>query len=123
VFLTSEAAVRTPIYDLKAPKQTVSLTLNSDLYAKARSFDINASRVAEEALAYAVRVKLTEQVESEVAQDIAATNAYIAAHGHFGDSITEWMEQQRIEQRQVEQSNEAETVLVPKSPRSKRRRR
>ena len=123
VFLASEAVVRTPIYDPKAPKQTVSLTLNSDLYAKAKSFDINASRVAEEALAYAVRVKLTEQVKREVAQDIALANAYIAAHGHFGDSITQWMEQERVGQKGVEQSNAAETVPVPKSLRSKRRRR
>ena len=40
-------------YDPKAAKQTVSITLNSDLYAKVKSLGINASKVAEEALAAA----------------------------------------------------------------------
>jgi len=44
--------MRDPLFEPKAPKQTVSITLNSDLYAKAKSMGINASKVAEEALAY-----------------------------------------------------------------------
>ena len=43
--------MRKPLFEPKAVKQTVSITLNSDLYAKAKAFDINASRVAEEAIA------------------------------------------------------------------------
>jgi len=43
--------VRKPLFDSKAAKQTVSVTLNSDLYAKTKSMGINASKVAEEALA------------------------------------------------------------------------
>ncbi len=43
--------MRKPLHDLKAGKQTVSITLNSDLYAKAKSLGINASKVAEEAIA------------------------------------------------------------------------
>lgn len=73
--------MRSPLYNPNAPKQTVSLTLNSDLYAKARSFDINASRVAEEALAYAVKQKVAEQVRREVAEDIAYWNAFEERHG------------------------------------------
>jgi len=41
--------MRRPRYDSSGPKQTVSLTLNSDLYPKAKSLGINASRVAEQA--------------------------------------------------------------------------
>ena len=51
-------AVKTVPYDLKAAKQTVSLTVNSDLYAKAKSFGINASQVAEEALQYELSARL-----------------------------------------------------------------
>src|SRR5690606_11847938 len=42
---------RDSTYDHSARKRTVSLTLNGDLYAKAKELGINASRVAEEALA------------------------------------------------------------------------
>jgi hypothetical protein len=42
--------VRGPPHDVKAAKQTVSLTINSDLYAQARRLGINASQIAEEAL-------------------------------------------------------------------------
>jgi post-segregation antitoxin (ccd killing protein) len=37
----------------KTAKQTVSITLNSDLYAQAKAL-INTSQVAEEALAYEI---------------------------------------------------------------------
>ena len=68
-------------YDPKAPKQTVSLTLNSDLYAKAKKLGINASQVAEEALDYIVAKRLAEQLKVEIGQDLAAYNAYLAEHG------------------------------------------
>jgi hypothetical protein len=38
-------------YDPDAPKRTVSLTVNSDLYARAKKLGLNASRIAEQALA------------------------------------------------------------------------
>ena len=52
--------MKPPRYDVKAPKQTVSLTLNSDLYAKAKKLGINASQVAEEALDHTVAKRLAE---------------------------------------------------------------
>lgn len=36
-------------FDREAPKQTVSLTINSDLYAQAKRLGMNASKIAEEA--------------------------------------------------------------------------
>jgi len=68
-------------YDTKAPKQTVSLTLNSDLYSKAKRLGINSSQVAEEALNVAVTNRLTEQLKAEILQDLAAYNEYVAQHG------------------------------------------
>ena len=44
-------------YDLAARKRTVSLTLNSDLYAKVRAAGMNASRIAEAALVQALKGK------------------------------------------------------------------
>lgn len=82
---TGVAAVKPPNYDVKAPKQTVSLTLNSDLYAKAKKLGINASQVAEEALDYIVAKRLAEQLRAEIQQDLAAYNAYVAEHGSPAD--------------------------------------
>jgi post-segregation antitoxin (ccd killing protein) len=45
------------MYDVTARKRTVSLTLNSDLYAKVRASGMNASRIAELALAEALRAR------------------------------------------------------------------
>ena len=76
-------------YDLKAPKQTVSLTINSDLYAQARRLAINVSLVAEDALAREVAERLAEQIRAEVRQDLAALDAYEAEHGSFAEMVRE----------------------------------
>jgi post-segregation antitoxin (ccd killing protein) len=76
-------------YNLKATKQTVSLTLNSDLYAQAKSLDINTSQVAEEALAYEVARRRAEKLKAEIREDIEALDAYEAKHGSFVDMARE----------------------------------
>jgi post-segregation antitoxin (ccd killing protein) len=81
--------MRATKYDLKAPKQTVSLTLNSDLYAQAKAFDINASQVAEEALACEVNRRRAEKIKAEIREDIEALDAYEAKHGSFVDMARE----------------------------------
>ena len=81
--------MRTSFYDPKAAKQTVSLTLNSDLYAQARRCGINASQVAEEALAVEVARRKAEQVKVEVRHDIAALDVYESAHGSFPQMVRE----------------------------------
>jgi len=74
-------------YDLKAAKQTVSLTLNSDLYAQARRFGINISQIAEEALAQEVARRNAEQLREEVRKDLAALDAYEAENGSFAEMV------------------------------------
>ena len=81
--------MRTSYYDLKAAKQTVSLTLNSDLYAQAKRCGINASQIAEDALAQEVSRLKAEQFKAEVRQDIEALDAYEAAHGSFPQMVRE----------------------------------
>lgn len=71
----------TPLFDPGARKQTVSLTVNSDLYSRTRALGINASRVAEAALAQALREKQAELVRGEIARDMGALADYVAAHG------------------------------------------
>jgi post-segregation antitoxin (ccd killing protein) len=79
--------VRGPPHDVKAAKQTVSLTINSDLYALAKKLGINASQVAEEALIEEVSRLKAEQLKAEIRQDLEAASTYIAKHGSFAEMV------------------------------------
>jgi post-segregation antitoxin (ccd killing protein) len=68
-------------FDPTAKKQTVSLTVNADLYRRAKLEGINASQVAEDALAQALAERLSKKVQAEIRQDIAAYDAYVEKHG------------------------------------------
>ncbi len=81
--------MRTSPYDLKAAKQTVSLTINSDLYAQAKRLGINASQIAEEALGQEVTRRKAERLKEEVRRDLEALDAYEAKHGSFADMVRE----------------------------------
>jgi post-segregation antitoxin (ccd killing protein) len=82
--------MRKPLFESKAPKQTVSLTLNSDLYAKAKSLGINASRVAEEAIGREYAVKHSELLAAEIRQNLEACDKYAEEHGSFADFVREY---------------------------------
>jgi post-segregation antitoxin (ccd killing protein) len=84
--------MRDPIYDPKAVKQTVSITLNSDLYAKAKSLGINASRVAEEALADEYARRRSEALLEELRRDLSAVETYEEQHGSFPELVREHYE-------------------------------
>jgi post-segregation antitoxin (ccd killing protein) len=79
--------MRSAFYDVRAAKQTVSLTINSDLYAQAKRFGINTSQIAEEALAHEVARRNAERLREEVRKDLAALDAYEAEHGSFADMV------------------------------------
>ena len=80
-------------YDPKAAKQTVSITLNSDLYAKAKSLGINASKVAEEALATEYAACRAESLKAELREDVAAVDHYAEQHCAFADLVRQHYEQ------------------------------
>ena len=80
-------SVREPAYAANAPKQTVSLTINSDLFARVKSLGINASRIAEEALAHELERLRRDEIETLVRADMAAINAYESEHGSFADHV------------------------------------
>lgn len=84
--------MRDPLFDPKAAKQTVSITLNSDLYAKAKNEGINASKVAEEALSEAYAERRREILAAEIQQDIAAVDRYAEQHGSFADLVRQHYE-------------------------------
>jgi post-segregation antitoxin (ccd killing protein) len=75
--------MRNPLFESKAPKQTVSLTLNSDLYTKAKDMGINASKVAEEALAHEYTVRRNEAIRAQIRDELAALERFEAQHGSF----------------------------------------
>jgi antitoxin CcdA len=83
-----------PIYELKAPKRTVSVTLNSDLYAKAKSIGLNLSKVAEEAIANEYAARQSELLRAELRQDLAAVERYEAEHGSFPEFVRRHDEQE-----------------------------
>jgi antitoxin CcdA len=73
--------MRTPLFDPTARRKTVSLTLNSDLVAKARGAGINLSRIAEAAIAAEFQRVDREQWIADWAEAVRWTDAYVAAHG------------------------------------------
>ena len=79
--------MRNPLFEPKAPKQTVSITVNSDLYAKAKSMGINTSRVAEEALAQEYSTGLREALRREIQSEMTALEKYEAEHGSFPELV------------------------------------
>jgi post-segregation antitoxin (ccd killing protein) len=90
--------MRTPPYDTKAAKQTVSLTINSDVYAQAKGFGLNASQIAEDALAREVARRKAEQLKAEILQDLAACDAYSEKHGSFGDFVRDYYDKKQDEE-------------------------
>lgn len=76
-------------YNPKAAKQTVSLTINSDLYASAKRFGINASQIAEEALAQEVAKRTAERLREDARRDLEALDAYEAKYGSFAEMVRE----------------------------------
>jgi post-segregation antitoxin (ccd killing protein) len=85
--------VRDPLFEPKAAKQTVSITLNSDLYAKAKSAGINTSRVAEEALATKYAELCSEALIAELRLGLAAVDNYAEQHGSFAELVRKHYEQ------------------------------
>jgi len=81
--------MRSSTYNVKAAKQTVSVTINSDLYALAKGLGINTSQVAEEALADEVARHKAKRLKGEIQQDLEALNAYEAQHGSFAEMVRE----------------------------------
>jgi post-segregation antitoxin (ccd killing protein) len=86
--------MRDPLFNPKASKQTVSVTLNSDLYTKAKNAGINASKVAEEALASKYAELHSEAIRAELERGLAAVENYADQHGSFADLVREHYERE-----------------------------
>ena len=78
---------RSAFYDQSASKKTVSLTINSDLNRRVKEAGINASQVAEDALAERLEQVTREALAKAAQADIEAYNAYVSEHGLFADTV------------------------------------
>ena len=73
--------MRTPLYDVRARKKTVSVTINADLWEKARAAGLNLSEVAETAIAAAFVARERARIQAEIDLDLTAYNAFVEEHG------------------------------------------
>jgi len=73
--------MRTPLYDVNARRKTVSVTLNSDLVAKASALGINISRTAEAAIVAAFEAAEKAKIREEIREAVRLTDELVAKHG------------------------------------------
>jgi antitoxin CcdA len=74
-------------YKTDAPKKPVNLSLNADLLKVSKELGLNLSGLAEEAIANAVRTRLSEVWLSENAEAIQAYNKRVESQGVFSDGL------------------------------------
>ena len=73
--------MRTPLYDVNARRKTVSITLNSDLVAKASALGINISRTAENAIIQTFEAAEKARIREELLQAARITDELVRQHG------------------------------------------
>ena len=76
-------------YGPGARKRTVSLTLNADLYAKAKGQESTCRRLPKRLLRQALAERLAEQVKADIRRDLGALNAFVETHGSFAEMVRE----------------------------------
>ena len=78
------------LYDVKAPKKSANLSINSDLLMKSKALNINLSSTLEQAL----KIKLSEAEGSRWREDnkkaIKVYNDLIEEQGCFSDEYREF---------------------------------
>jgi post-segregation antitoxin (ccd killing protein) len=87
-----KGSVREPAYAVDAPRQTVSLTINSDLFARVKSLGLNASRIAEEALAGELERQRRAVILAEIEADVRAVDEYTRKHGDPSELTRQFFE-------------------------------
>lgn len=74
--------MRTPLYDVNARRKTVSITLNSDLVARASALGINISRTAEAAIIQAFETAEKANIREEIREATRLTDELVARYGY-----------------------------------------
>jgi antitoxin CcdA len=73
--------MRTPLYDVNARRKTVSVTINSDLVAKASAVGINISRTAEAAIIKAFEEAEKARIHEEIREAARYTDELVTRYG------------------------------------------
>ena len=73
--------MRSPLYDVNARRKTVSVTINSDLVAKASAVGINISRTAEAAIIKAFEEAEKARIHEEIREAARYTDELVARYG------------------------------------------
>ncbi len=76
-----------PHFDPEAPKKPTNLSLNQDLVRVAKAHGLNVSRIAEAALAEAVRAKARQAWIEENAEAVEQYNNRVRTRGAFSDAV------------------------------------
>ena len=74
-----------PDFDAAAPKRPTNVSLNQDLVRAAKAYGLNVSRIAEAALAEAVRARARQDWLANNAEALDAYNEKIGKRGPFSD--------------------------------------
>ncbi len=74
-----------PTFDPAAPKKPTNVSLNQELVRAAKAYGLNVSRIAEAALAAAVRARAEREWIERNAKALDAYNAKLGTREPFGD--------------------------------------
>jgi len=73
------------LYDYKAPKKAINLSVNSDLLKKTKALGINLSATLEQALKEKLAKSEAKKWLDENKKAISAYNDFVDEQGNFGD--------------------------------------
>ncbi len=75
------------LFDPKAPKKAVNVSINSDLLRQAREAGLNLSRALEEGVTEAIREKRNRDWADENREAIDARRRWVEEHGLWSDGL------------------------------------
>ncbi len=83
--LVARPVAPSPDFDGAAPKRPTNVSLNQELVRAAKAYGLNVSRIAEAALAEAVRARAQQDWLADNAEALDAYNEKIGKRGIFSD--------------------------------------
>jgi antitoxin CcdA len=77
----------TILFDIRAPKKSTNLSINSDLLRQARAYGINLSQALEQRLEEILREEKRRRWQEENREAIAKYNQRVEAEGVFSEGL------------------------------------
>jgi antitoxin CcdA len=75
------------LYNAKAPRRAVNLSLNADLVAKARAERLNLSSIAKDAIGRALAQAAALRFEHAISLSVAEHTAYLDQYCSLADAV------------------------------------